>query len=218
MKISTLLRSTALAFGIIGISATSFANSISFSTSVGVQPGDVGVITLTEVNANTVNILVDLLPGYGFLNTGAVNNGPHTPFAFNLLGTEVGVSISSFIQPVNGIAPKGTFSLNLGGGDNTPYGTYGVAIDYSAGNGGSKAYFGDLEFNLTRTSGLLLTDFVANSGNHFFSADLIGLTGLTGSQAWDKKDSPPEVPDSGASLVLLGLGLSSLALFRRKAV
>lgn len=212
MKIRTLLRSTALAFGMIAVSAVSFANSISFDTSVGIQPTNVGIITLTEVNANTVNVLVDLLPGYGFLNTG----GPHTPFTFNLLGTEVGVSISSFTQPVSGIAPKGTFSLNLGGGDNTPYGTYGVAIDYSAGNGGSKAYYGDLEFNLSRTSGLQLTDFIANSGGYFFAADLIGLTGLTGAQAWATPEEPPTVPDSGASAILLGLGFVSLALFRRK--
>src|SRR5215470_6328756 len=96
-----------------------------FSVSEGTQPSNVGVITLTQVNATTVDVLVDLidtalpLPQYGFLNTG----GPHTPFAFTLAGTEVGVS-ASFIQPLGGAYSFGLFSLGLGGGSATPYGTF----------------------------------------------------------------------------------------------
>src|SRR4051794_28392732 len=83
-----------------------------FSTSEGVQPSNVGKITLTQVNTTTVDVFVDLLdtslplPRYGFLNTG----GPHTPFAFTLSGTEAGVS-ASFLQPVGGSYTFGLFSL-----------------------------------------------------------------------------------------------------------
>jgi hypothetical protein len=65
-----------------------------FTTSDGVQPSNVGTITLTQFNATTVDVLVDLadttlpLSRYGFINTG----GPHTPF---LAGTEAGVSATS---------------------------------------------------------------------------------------------------------------------------
>ena len=65
-----------------------------FSVSEGVQPSNVGTITLTPVNSTTVDVLVDLidttlpLPEYGFVNSG----GPHTPFAFTLAGTESGVT------------------------------------------------------------------------------------------------------------------------------
>ena len=60
-----------------------------FSVSEGVQPSDVGTITLTQIDGNTVNVLVDLkdtslpLPQYGFMNSGGAT---HTPFAFNLSG------------------------------------------------------------------------------------------------------------------------------------
>src|SRR4029079_1403222 len=117
-----------------------------FSTSVGVNPANVGIITLTQVNASTVNILVDLLdvslplPRYGFLTTG----GPHTPFVFTMAGSEAGFYISDFLQPAGGAYDLGLFVLNLGGGAATPFGTYGVAIDNpSAGNGsGDEQYRG----------------------------------------------------------------------------
>src|SRR6516165_10225531 len=75
-----------------------------FTTSEGVQPSNVGTITLTQVNGTTVDVLVDLIdttlppPEYGFVNTG----GPHTPLAFTLAGTKTGVS-ATFIDPPGGV-------------------------------------------------------------------------------------------------------------------
>ena len=69
----------------------------SFTTSPGTQPSNVGTITLTQVNSTTVNLLFDLLPGYGIINTG----GPHTPFAFTLAGTAAGLSVN-FLNPAGG--------------------------------------------------------------------------------------------------------------------
>src|SRR6266550_5468084 len=83
-----------------------------FSISEGTQPSNVGIITLTQVNSTTVDVLVDLidttlpLPEYGFINSG----GPHTPFAFTLAGTESGVT-ATFIQPLGGTYSFGIFSL-----------------------------------------------------------------------------------------------------------
>jgi len=196
-----------------------------FATSTGVQPSNVGVITLTQVNATTVDVLVDLadtaqpLPQYGFVNTG----GPHTPFAFTIAGTEAGVS-ASFIQPAGGFFSFGLLSLDLGGGSATPFGTYGIAIDSSAGMGSDKAYYGDLEFLLTRSSGLSTDDFITNSAispgdNAYFAADLTNGTN-TGSQAWLTREQCPtspcgrevtDVPEPG-SLALLGGGLTGLGI------
>lgn len=210
-----LSKSLMIALGSLALSAApSFA--ISFTTSVGVQSANVGTITLTQKNANTVTVFLDLLDGYGILNTG---NDNKTPFAFNLSGSKVGLS-ATFVTPSGGAYTSGQFSLNANGGGNSPYGDFTVAIDSTAKNGGSDAYFGDLKFDLTRTGGLTLAAFIANAQGAYFSADLINqATGATGAQAWSGDGNPPpSVPDSGSTLVLLGSALSGLGFMasRRK--
>src|SRR4029079_4476761 len=97
-------------------------------------------------------------PQYGFINTG----GPHTPFAFNLLGTGSGVS-ATFLQPSGGTYTFGAFSLSTTAHGAPPVGTFGISSDTTAGNGSSNAYYGDLKFDVTRASGLSTDDFIANA-------------------------------------------------------
>jgi len=186
-----------------------------FSTSTGIQPSNVGAITLTQNGANAVNVNVDLISStYGFLNTG----GPHTPFAFNLAGA--GALSISFTTPVAGTYASGVFSLNTAGGSNTPYGAFGVAIDDSAGNGSGNAYYGDLLFTLTRAGGLSTDDFIANGSGAYFSADLTNGSS-TGAQAWMTRDtsitrlSITEVPEP-LTLSLFGAGFAGIAAMRRR--
>ena len=221
--------------GLLMYAIPAFAGpTYTFTTSTGVQPSDVGIITLTQINANTVDVLVDLkdtslpLPEYGFINTG----GPHTPFVFTLAGTETGVS-ATFLQPAGGSFCPGNascpptafelLSLNLGGGSATPFGTFGVAIDSSAGNGSVDAYYGDLEFQLTRTSGLSTDDFITNSAispgnNAYFAADLTNGASNTGSQAWLTRTDP--VPEPGTLAIfgtmLIAFGGISYAMRQRR--
>jgi hypothetical protein len=186
-----------------------------FSNSTGTQPSNVGVITLTQVDTTHVSVNVDLLSGYGFVNTG----GPHTPFAFNLDGSLTGLTISSWNTPVGGsytnsLGNSGTFGLNTAtGGDNTVFGHFNVALDDTAGNGSSKGYFGDLLFTLYRPGSLDTADFTA------FSADLSNNinSGTTGAQGWSEGIDPPstQVPEP-LTLSLFAAGLAGLAGMRRR--
>ena len=188
--------------------------TIAFYSSIGLQPSDVGTITLTQINATSVEVFLDLAdttnppPRYGILNTG----GPHTPFAFQISGPETGVT-ATFLEPSGGAYTFGMFSLNLNGGGATPYGTYGIAIDSSAGNGSSKAYFGDLKFQLSRPTGLQTTDFIANVKGYYFAADLTDGGCVTGTQAWATPVAVPEPETYGA---ILAVSLAGLAYMRQR--
>ncbi len=199
---------------VTALSTTALAGpTYTFGVSEGTQAADVGLITITQSSANSVIVNVNLQSGYGFLNTG----GPHTPFAFQLAGS--GTLSVSFSSPLNGVYPDGTFSLNTAGGSNTPYGSFNVAIDSSAGNGSGKAFYNDLVFTLTRTGTLDTSDFVQNASGAYFSADLTDGSS-TGAQAWKGRTTldvpPPNTVPEPLTLALFGAGLAGLAATRRR--
>jgi hypothetical protein len=218
IRSSTFVKSLAICAALVAAADSSLAGPIyTFTTSTGLQPSNVGIITLTQVDGNTVDVLVDLIdttdpaPQYGFINTG----GPHTPFAFTLAGSETGVT-ASFLNPAGGTYSSGQFSLSLAGGDNTPFGTYGVAIASTAGNGSGNAFYGDLHFTINRPTGLSTDDFVSNGlpDNAYFSADLTNGQN-TGAQAWVTRTTTT-VPDTGTTLALFGLSMTTLAGLRSR--
>ena len=119
----------------------------------GIGSGSQGTVVLTQVSNTVVDVRVSIAPDL-FINTG----GPHTPFGFN--NSLSGLSVS-FVTPTSGIFAKGVLSYDPTGGQNTPYGTFGRAINSSAGNGAPGGYGGILDFTVTRALGLSTTDFAA---------------------------------------------------------
>ena len=214
--VKSIIHCAAMAAGGLLLSAvTALAGPVyTFTTSQGIQPSNVGTITLSQVDGTTVDVLVDLndtslpLPQYGFMNSG----GPHTPFAFTLAGPESGVS-ATFLQPSGGTYSFGMFSLSTTDGGDDPFGTFGISINSTAGNGSVNAYYGDLEFKVTRTSGLSTDDFITNSVA-YFAADLTNGSN-TGSQAWETRVSAVPEPSTWAMLVLGFAGVGFMAYRRR---
>jgi hypothetical protein len=209
-----VFRSVAAAASLLALSAASAwaGPTYSFSlnqTDVSQFPNaGVGTVTLSQISANSVGVLVDLNAAFGLLNTG----GPHTPFSFNL-GSVTGLSIA-FTTPTNGTFSKGSFSLNTAGGSNTPFGSFSVAIDSTAGKGSSNAYFGDLGFTLTRASGLDTSNFITNAAGSYFAADITNGTN-TGAVAAKTRTTPTVPVPEPLSMTLLATGLISLGLILR---
>jgi hypothetical protein len=85
-----------------------------------------------------------------------------------------------------------------------------------ASNGGEGTL---MTFTLTGSSALSLSDFIANSGGYFFSADIIDSSGNTGEVAANLAptitggSSPAPEP---SSLAVLGSALAALAYLRRR--
>jgi len=210
---------------LLGLSALSAIASASIILNVSESngTGPFGSITLTQVDNNTVNVLVSLNAGYGFVDTGS-----HHALGFNLNGSPA-VTFSSVSA---GFAASTAFSNGFAG-------TFAYAISCdptgtkppdACGNGGNSPAPPPLSFNVDRTVGnLSITDFIANAAGFTFAADIFGPTTIAGGTGnftglvettgncanggvGCNSTSLPEPITSG----LVGTGLISLFFLRRR--
>jgi len=186
------------AVGLLGGASAANASIIisSFNTTAvnGFPTGSFGTVTLSD-QAGGVVVDVTLATGFSFIST-----GNHSSFAFNL-------DKSIAASQIQNISPSGKYAVSLINEPGTPYGDFSVALNVSAGNGGSKAVPPPLDFTVT---GVTTADFNLNPNGYLFVADVIygGNTGSIAAKTFTTGPSSPptSVPEPG-SLAILGAGL-----------
>jgi hypothetical protein len=164
-----------------------------------------GTIDLMQVDSNTVQISLSLLNNNVNLTTGS-----HTGFSFNVQGGAItlGTLPTGWVDAGTNVTQPG-------------FGTFTNGVDCSMGNSnnksgcaGSNPWVGTLTFDVSRSTGLDLTDFVVNGSGNYFATDILsGTTGKTGLVASDQQ--APTTPEPG-TLALMGTGLIGSAFGLRK--
>ena len=180
------------------VTETFILNQIS-SPTIAPWGADLGTVTLTQTNADEVDVSLLLSKTAFFVSTG----GPHNAFTFNLdlAGSAVALTGST----------ANDFSVETGSVANAPYGTYTNGILCPAcGPGASKAKNVPLTFTIRNSSGLNFNSFTKSTGTgggYYFSADVLGPSGGTGNIAANVS-AVPEV--SPVAMLLIGLGLGGI--------
>jgi hypothetical protein len=166
---------------LLGAAASAFALGLSTAASAaqyitqleydsnGLHVPSYGTVTITELDANNVDVLVD----FGSLVDKITDTGVHVAFAFNLVDSPN--STVTFIKPAD---PTQNFFSYAGEGSfsQSPFGTFTNAVVCQSNCAGSHGFTPPLEFKVTNTSGLTFV----GAGNHFTSNTTGTVAGKTG--------------------------------------
>lgn len=169
-----------------------------------------GVVDLSTVNVDTVQVKVTLNNGNEFVTTGT-----HTGVAFDIQGAQT-VTL--------GTLPTGYVSAGTNTTVSEPgLGDFTDGIDCSKGNtttkkgcAGSDPWSGTLEFDVSRSTGLTLSDFTTDNKGYSFAVDIIsgttGKTGLVGSTTPVSGQNPLPEPSYVLLLIAAATGFTTRKL------
>ena len=170
-----------------------------------------GMVSLTQVDGDTVHVNAVLSAGYNFVDT-----GQHEAFGFNVAGSPTVTDIT----PASGYAASGPFT-QPGFGDFLQGIICPTPTPCQGGNNSSVPN-NTLDFNVN-LAGITEASFIANALGFTFTADLFGpsptdpntnLTFAVGSGS----TPVPNIPEPETyALMLAGLGVVGFVARRRRA-
>jgi hypothetical protein len=220
MVVPRRLRSTLASFTLAALCAFAAPASASlvftYNASGCCGVGPFGTVTLTDLGGGTVDVVVALNPGIGFVNSGAGD-----VLNFNLSGfPALAAGDFNFISP--GLSfHQGPPLIHADGSGNW---MYGILCDVATcGTGGNNPYAGPIHFTLS-LGGLTESSFIAtaDSNGNYFASDICGNfpvpgRGCAGNTGMVWTSTPPverNVPEPG-TIALLGIAALGLAGVRR---
>jgi len=163
------------------------------SGNCGPQAGGFGTVDLSQISSTEVQVTVTLSHGNKFVKT-----GNHDALTFDVSGAAV--TLSNF---TTGFSQDSSPS-------NPPFNPFSDGVTCSGcGPGASSPLPGPLVFDVTRSGGLSVNNFVANSDNIYFASDIIsgtsGKTGAVGAQGPGALTTPEP-----SLYLMLALGLIAI--------